>query len=119
MSTKPNPTLLAQLYNSTIRSIFEHSSICIVRAANTDLEKLQLIQNEALRVILKVPAYMPIVRMNDCGNQENVKKHLMSVAKVKIRRLHENSSLVRATVEKFKSIKKSEYNTSPLDVIHL
>ena len=44
LSTKPNPTLLAQLYNSTIRSIFEHSSICIVSAANTHLEKLQLIQ---------------------------------------------------------------------------
>ena len=119
LSLKPNPTLLAQLYNSTIRSIFEHSSICIVSAANTHIEKLQLIQNEALRVILKVPAYMPIARMNDCGNQKNVKNHLITVAKEKIGRLQSNSSLVAATIEKFRIIKKSKYNTSPLDIIQL
>ena len=119
LSAKHNPTLLAQLYNSTIRSIFEHSSICIVSAANTHLDKLQLIQNECLRVILKVPAYMPISRMNDCGNQTNVKQHLISVAKEKVRRLFENSSHVRATVEKYRSTKNSKFNTSPLDIIQL
>ena len=53
LSNKHNPTLLSQLYNSTIHSIFEHSSVCIVSAANTHIEKLQIIQNEALRIILK------------------------------------------------------------------
>ena len=119
LSTKQNPTLLAQLYNSTIRSIFEHSSICIISAANTHLEKLQLIQNEAQRIILKVPAYMPITRMNDSSNQTYVKEHLLLVAKGKIKRLYENSPLVRDTVNKFKTLKKSPYNTSPLDIIEL
>ena len=95
LSTKHNPTLLAQLYNSTIHSIFEHSSVCIVSAANNHLAKLQLIQNECLRIILKVPAYMPIARMNDSGNQANVREHLLLVAKEKVRRFFENSSLVR------------------------
>ena len=119
LSNKHNPTLLSQLYNSTIRSIFEHSSVCIVSAANTHIEKLQIIQNEALRIILKVPAYMPIARMNDSGNQTNVKEHMLKIAKEKIKRLHESSTLVKATVEKYRSLRKSEYNTSPLDVIRL
>ena len=119
LSPKHNPTLLAELYNSTIRSIFEHSSTCIVSAVNTHIEKLQLIQNEAQRIILKVPAYMPIVRMNDSGNQINVKDHLILMAKTKIRRLYETSPLVKATVEKFRKIKPSPYNTSPLDIVQL
>ena len=119
LSNKHNPTLLSQLYNSTIRSIFEHSSVCIVSAANTHIDKLQIIQNEALRIILKVPAYMPIARMNDSGNQTNVKEHMLKIAKEKIKRLHESSTLVKATVEKYRSLRKSEYNTSPLDVIRI
>ena len=119
LSTKHNLTLLAQLYKATIRSIFEHSSICIISAADTHLQKLQLIQNEALRIILKVPAYMPITRMNDSGNQVNVKDHLLTVAKQKIKRLYEESLLVKATVRKFRNTKSSQYNTSPLDLIQL
>ena len=78
-----------------------------------------MIQNEAQRIILKVPAYMPIVRMNDSGNQINVKDHLKLMAKTKIGRLYETSPLVKATVEKFRKIKPSPYNTSPLDIVQL
>ena len=119
LSTRHNPSLLCKLYNSTIRSIFEHSSVCIISAANSHHAKLQLIQNECLRTILKVPAYMPITRMNDCGNQTNVREHLLSVAKEKIRRLSENSQLVRTTIEKYRSMKGSKFNTSPLDIIKI
>ena len=119
LSNKHNPTLLAKLYDATIKSIFEYSSVCIVGAASTHLEKLQLIQNEALRIVLKVPAYMPIVRMNDCANQINVKEFLKSVALRKVKQLYEKSSLVKNTVHHFRQLKASDFNTSPLDVIQL
>ena len=118
MSQKHNPTLLCQLYNSTIKSIFEYSSICLISAANVHLRKLQLIQNEALRIILKVPAYVPIESMNDCGGQTNVKEHLCIVARQKINHLVETSRLVRKTCDKFKKIKHNSYNLSPLDVVN-
>ena len=119
ISRKHNPTILSQLYNSIIRSIFEYSAVCIVSAANVHLQKMQVIQNEALRIILKVPAYMPISTMNDGSNQKNVKAHLCTVAKEKIRRLYEDSSLVRKTVSNFRLIKNNTYNASPLDVVQL
>ena len=119
ISRKHNPTILSQLYNSIIRSIFEYSAVCIVSAANVHLQKMQVIQNEALRIILKVPAYMPISTMNDGSNQKNVKAHLCTVAKDKIRRLYEDSSLVRKTVSNFRLIKNNTYNASPLDVVQL
>ena len=115
-SRKHNATLLSQLYNSTIRSIFEYSSICIVSAANVHLEKLQMIQNEALRIILKVPAYVPIATMNDCGNQKLVKEHLSAIAGERISRLLANSSLVQETVAKHRGLRLNGYNVSPLDV---
>ena len=118
-SKRHNATLLAQLYNSTIRTIVEHSSICIISAANTHLEKLQMIQNEALRIILKVPSYMPIARMNDSANQKHVREHLKLVAKEKIRRLYDTSPFIKATVHTFRSIRSSQYNTSPLDIIQI
>ena len=119
LSKKHNPNLLSQLYNSTIQSIFEYSSVCIISAADCHLGKLQLIQNEALRTILKVPVYMPIPRMNDAANQTNVKDHLSLIAKNRIKALQESSALVQETVDKFNSIRKSHFNTSPLDIIQL
>ena len=117
LSKKHNPSLLTQLYNTTTRSIFEYSSVCIISSANTHLQKLQVIQNEALRIILKVPAYVPIAKMNDAGNQQNIKEHLIAVAKNRIERLCEASSLVKETVDNFKKLKSNNFNTSPLDAI--
>ena len=118
-TNKHNATLLSQLYASTIRSIFEYSSVCLVSAANVHLEKLQVIQNKALRIILKVPAYIPIARMNDCGNEKYVKEHLCTIARERILKLTLSSSSVQKTVEKFRSLKQTSFNASPLDVIHL
>ena len=112
-----NATLLCQLYNSTIRSIFEYSCVCIVSTANVHLEKLQIIQNEALRVILKLPAYVPIARMNDSGDQKNVKEHLCKIAGERIKRLYGSSRLVQRTVDTYRSLKKNSYNASPLDAV--
>ena len=117
LSTKHNPTLLAKLYDTTIKSIFEYSSVCIVSAASTHLKKLQLIQNTALRIVLKVPAYMPIARMNDSANQTSVAEFLNTAAQKKVRQLYEKSTLVKETVENFRQLKASHFNTSPLDVM--
>ena len=70
-----------ELYRAYLPSIIQHSS--------THLEKLQLIQNTALRIVLKVPAYMPIARMNDSANQISVKEFLKTAAQVKVRKLYE------------------------------
>ena len=119
ISRKHNPTLLSQLYNSIIRSIFEYSSVCIVNAANVHLQKLQVIQNEALRIVLKVPAYIPIATMNDSGNQKNIREHLCIVAKERIQRLCESSRLVQETVRNFRNLRNNTFNASPLDIIQL
>ena len=70
------------------------------------LEKLQSIQNEAMRIVLEVPAYMPIVRMNDCANQCSVKDFLKSKARERVMHLCEKYSLVKVTVDNFSRLKE-------------
>ena len=118
LSSKHNPNVLSLLFNSTIRSIFEYPSVCILSAANMHIEKLQLIQNEAMRIILRVPSYIPIAKLNDAACQSYVKDHLSKIADQRIRYLQSNSSLVRKTIANFKSICRNNYNSSPLDVLN-
>ena len=50
-----NVTTLTQIYNVLIRSVLEYSSILAPALAKTNLNTLQVIQNNALRTILKKP----------------------------------------------------------------
>lgn len=119
MSNKHNPNVLSHLFNSTIKSIFEYPSVCIISAADTHLKKLQIIQNEALRIILKVPSYIPIETMNDAADQVNVKTHLCDIAKQRIQNLIRQSTLVQKTIATFRNIPHTNFNKSPLDIISL
>ena len=58
-------------------------------------------------------------RMNDSGNQKNVEEHLLETAKVRVKKLLENSTLVQKTVEQYKNIRCNSFNVSPLDKIEL
>ena len=62
---------------------------------------------------------MPISRMNDSANQTNVKDYLQLTAKEKVRKLYENSPLVRQTCFNFRQLRASQFNTSPLDILQL
>ena len=62
---------------------------------------------------------MPIARMNDCAGQINVKEFLRMAAKEKVKKLYKESPLVRETVEEFRKLRSSHFNTSPLDIIQL
>ena len=114
LSKKHNPTLLYQIYK---KRTTPQSAVCIISSANTHLQRLQIIQNEALRIILKLPAYIPIATMNDAANQKNVKEHLCTVAKNRIKKLCENFILVKETVDNYKKFKSNHFNSSPLDEI--
>ena len=62
---------------------------------------------------------MPIARMNDTGNQENVIDHLRTTARARVEQFLEKSTLVKKTVDQFKNLKSDGFNISPLDKIEL
>ena len=52
------PTILIRLYKIYIRSLFESGSAGFISASKRELDKLQKIQNEAIRTSLRLPAYL-------------------------------------------------------------
>ena len=117
LSTKPNPNLLVNLYKSTIRSIFEYCSVGIISAAEVHMEKLQVLQNQALRVILRVPAYISIKDLHDASGLMSIKEHLVGFAKSRLMSLRKSSPLIAKSILSFNRVKHIQTNMSPLDVL--
>ena len=118
LSKNLNSTVMKRLYEATIRSLFEYCSLCIVNAAECHLQKLQLIQNQALRVILRMPAYVTIDDLHDCSGVSRVKDHLINFAKKRFLNMEQRSPLIGAVIQEYDQFKHIHENTSTLDVIN-
>ena len=88
------PNIILDLYKSIIRSLFEYCSVCILNAAETHIQKLQLLQNQALRIVSKSPAYVAIEDLHDICGLPYVKEYLMECARKKLTVIKKASTLV-------------------------
>ena len=118
LSKNPNPSVMKRLYEATIRSLFEYCSLCIVNAADCHLQKLQLIQNQALRVILRMPSYVTINDLHDCSGIRQIKDHLKNFAKKRFLNMEQRSPLIDAVLHEYEAVKHIQENASTLDVIN-
>ena len=117
MSSEHKPDMLVHLYKSIIRPIFEYSSICTVSAAETHIDKFQLLQNQALRIILKAPQYVTIKDLHDLSAIPPVKDHLISFARRHLENMKAHSPLINETIEDYKRVQHIRENASILDVL--
>ena len=117
ISKKVNPDSMKKLYESTIRSIHEYSSVCIVNAADVHLQKLQLLQNQALRVILKTPAYMSISDLHDCSGLPMIKDHLIECARKRLTQMERSSPIMKETFDEYNNVRYIKENPSVLDIV--
>ena len=113
ISSNRKPSTLLTLYKSTIRSIFEYSSVCILTAADCHLRKLQLVQNQALRLVLNSPAYVSIHGLL------TLKTHLTDFARKRLTALKRTSPLIQPAIERYHVVKHIKENASILDIINL
>ena len=88
-----------------------------MNASNVHLNKLQLIQNQALRVVLGTPAYVSIKDLHDCSGITEMKDHLISHAKRRLEALLKTSPLLHETVINYSQVKHISENASVLDVL--
>jgi hypothetical protein len=91
-----NKTTLIQIYNVLIRSVLEYSAILAPAISSTNLNTLQIIQNSALRIILKKPIFTR-TRISDLHQEANIE-------------------LIKERFDKlrFKYIKKTIDNNNPI-----
>lgn len=116
-SANPKPDLLSNLYKATIRSIFEYGSISYINAADVHLEKLQSLQNQALRVILKMPAYVSIADLHDASGIPFIKDHLTNFARMRLARMRESSPIIHESIERYNLVGNIQENSSVLDIL--
>ena len=116
LSRRKNPSLLVRLYKSLILPVYEYCSVCIVSAADCHIEKLQVLQNQALRCALNLPAYVTIADLHDASGLKSVANHLVSFGRSRLRALRNSSPLVNESIGKFNQVRHIGTNKSPLDV---
>ena len=119
LTTKPNPNTLLTLYKSTIRSIFEYSAICFITAADCHLQKLQLIQNQALRLVLATPAYISTKDLHDCSGIQPLQQHLTDFAQKRLTLMKRISPIIASTIQEHQKVKHIKENPSILDIIRV
>ena len=109
---------MIHLYNSIIRPIFDYGSICIINAADVHLDKLQLLQNQALRVVMNCPRYVPVKDLHDGTGTHVIKSHLISDAKHRLQVMRKNSPIIGKVLSQHQALSHIRENASPLDIIN-
>ena len=117
LSQKPNPNSMIHLYRSIIRPIFEYGSVCIINAAEHHLGKIQLVQNQALRIVMKSPRYTSIHDLHDCTGTPLIKNYLISDAKHRLQIMRKNSPIIGKVIVEYQALQHIQENASPLDIL--
>ena len=117
MTTEHSPDMLATLYKAIIRPIFEYGSICTTTAAECHLEKLQLLQNQALRSILKTPNYVAVKDLHDLSAIPRIKEHLLAFAQKQLGTMKTHSPIIQSTIDNYRKVAHVKENASILDIL--
>ena len=115
-ANNPKSDMLKTLYTSTIVFVFEYPSISIGTAADTHLQKLQLVQNQAMRVILNTPGFISINDLHDSTGLRPVKEHILRSTESRIASLEKMSPIMSTTINEYMEVRHIAENASILDV---
>lgn len=94
---EPNNTTMINLYKSMIRSILVYGSPAILKADQTVWDRLQVMQNKALRAALGLPSYTSVDYLHKFSNIPRIKDYA-------IEQLHK--SIQRATLNNDNTMKE-------------
>ena len=117
LSKNPDPNIMISLYKSIILPIFEYGSVCFINAAEVHHDKLQLVQNQALRVVMKCPRYVATKDLHDCTGSIDIKSHLISDAKHRLQNMRKNSPIIGRVIAEHQTLRHIQENSLPLDII--
>ena len=81
---------LVRLYKAYIRPVLEYGAIILAAANKTRLAQLQLIQNRALRICLRMPKYTRIRVLHELANIEPIRQRLENLGRKTISRIRKS-----------------------------
>ena len=71
--------VILRLYKIYIRSLFENGSASFISAPKREIEKMQRVQNQAIRIALRLPAYLSIRLLHESSGLPMIFDRLKSL----------------------------------------
>jgi hypothetical protein len=96
----------------------EYGSIAFLNVCKTRLNRFQIVQNDAIRAILKIPKYIRIQTLHDAASIPTISDRLVSLSQKHLASMELNYPLLKTLYLKKVINKKNELSyTSPLDIL--
>jgi len=110
------PDILMKLYKCYVRPLIEYGSSSFIAAPRPQLKNLQQIQNEALRICLKLPKYIKISLLHEYASIQPIKDRLISMNKSLIKTMAKHNEYVKDLVENH-TVSTENACCTPLDYL--
>ena len=110
------PKIIMQLYKQYVRPVLEYGAIAFLSAPKTTLEKIQLVQNKAIKIAYRLPWCTSTRKIHQLAEIEPIKNRFQSLANKFIHSLKEHSELFKLQKDLHNAIKKRD-KTNFLDEV--
>ena len=111
-----NPTTLIKLFKSYVRPLSEYGSIAFLTAPKHQLRRLQQIQNEAIRICLRLPRYLRANLLHEYASLEYIDERLLHFNKSLLKTMTRHNCHIESLVKNH-SCTSASNSKSPLDVL--
>ena len=110
------PKTLIKLYKSYVRPILEYGSSAFIAAPKSQITRLQQIQNEAIRICLKLPKYIRTKLLHEYASLQPIDERILNVNKSLLKTMKTNNSHIESLIANHFHLLGNSH-TSPLDII--
>ena len=108
------PKIIMQLYKQYVRPVLEYGAIALLSAPKTTLEKIQLVQNKAIKIAYRLPWCTSKRKIHLLAGIKPIKIRFQSLANKFIHSFEEHSELFKLQKDLHNAIKKRD-KTNSLD----
>ena len=106
-----------QLYKQYVRPVLEYGAKALLSVLKTTLEKIQLVQNKAIKIAYRLPWCTSTRKIHELAEIEPIKTRLKSLANKFIHSLEEHSELFKLQKELHNAIKKRDKTNFPYKLL--
>ena len=102
------PKIIMQLYKQYVRPVLEYGAIALLSAPKTTLEKIQLVQNKAIKIAYRLPWCTSTRKIHQLAEIETIENRFQSLANKFMHSLEEHSELFKLQKDLHNAIKKRD-----------
>ena len=111
-----NPATLIKLYKSYVRPVSEYGSMAFLNAPKSQLHRLQQIQNDAIRICLKLPQYIRTELLHEYACLEYIDQRFLHLNKSLLKTMTRHNCHIESLVTNHSHVAAGSQK-SPLDLL--